>query len=126
MEANNIGAGNGGGIRLPGAGREFPAISRSANRSSAPQTALPRIEAVDLVGAAEKGRFEKVRTAAENLFKDVFAVSDTAITIFKDASGEFITRFRNLRDGSITYIPEPDIIKAGSGSGAYANIAIDV
>ncbi len=46
---------------------------------------------------------------AASAFKDVYAVSDTTFTIFKDSSGQFVTRFKSLKDGAITYIPEPDI-----------------
>ena len=59
--------------------------------------------------AAEKQRLDTVLKAAK-MFRDVYAVSDTSFSIFKDASGQFITRFTSLKDGSVTYIPEPDML----------------
>ncbi len=59
----------------------------------------------------EAARYEKVVVAAQNLFSGVFAVSDKNFTIFKDASGQYITRYTSLRDGRVTYIPEPKLMQ---------------
>ncbi len=58
----------------------------------------------------EVKRYEAVYRASESFFKDVYAVSDTTFTIFKDTSGQYITRYTSLRDGKVTYIPEPDMM----------------
>ncbi|MCH2546198.1 MAG: hypothetical protein MK052_01110 [Alphaproteobacteria bacterium] len=60
-------------------------------------------------GKSDETRFENMRQASQ-LFKDVFAVSDTKFSIYKDFKGQFVTRFTNLRDGSVSYIPEPDMM----------------
>lgn len=59
----------------------------------------------------EEKRLEQVVFAAKNLFRDVYAVSDRNFTIFKDASGQYITRYTSLRDGRVTYIPEPKLMQ---------------
>ncbi len=56
-------------------------------------------------------RMQAVIRAAQ-MFKDIYVVSDTTFTIFKDSSGQYVTRFTSLKDGSVTYIPEPDIVRA--------------
>ena len=49
---------------------------------------------------------------AINSFEHTYAVSDKKFAIYKDASGQLITRYVSLRDGSITYSPAPSDIKA--------------
>lgn len=60
--------------------------------------------------AAEHKRLEMVKQAAQDI-ANVYVVSDKQFTIFKDASGQYITRFRDLRDGKVTYIPEPELFR---------------
>lgn len=60
--------------------------------------------------AADDHRYRQVKKAA-HVFNNVFVVSDKTFTIFKDAkSGQYVTRYTSLRDGKVTYIPEPDIL----------------
>ena len=40
-----------------------------------------------------------------------YPLGDKEFTIFKDNSGQYITRYVSLRDGSITYIPEPTLVR---------------
>ncbi|MEZ5690672.1 MAG: hypothetical protein R3D71_03275 [Rickettsiales bacterium] len=65
--------------------------------------------------AAEQERFQAVRRVAQKL-ADNFVVSDRTFTIFKDISGQYITRFTSLRDGKVTYIPEPNLFRLGGES----------
>lgn len=58
----------------------------------------------------EESRYEDVRNAAQAI-TDHFVVSDTKFTIFKDVTGQYITRFTNLRDGTVTYMPEPELVQ---------------
>jgi hypothetical protein len=60
---------------------------------------------------AEQQRYEKVFKAAQSVFKDAFVVSDKSFSIFKDSSGQYITRYTSLRDGRVTYIPEPRLLQ---------------
>src|SRR5687768_4886730 len=60
------------------------------------------------VQAAEQQRYEAIQRMAQD-FANVFIVSDRRFTIFKDVTGQYITRFTSLRDGHVTYIPEPEL-----------------
>ncbi|PZP85685.1 MAG: hypothetical protein DI582_05070 [Azospirillum brasilense] len=61
--------------------------------------------------AVEARRLEQVQRAAENVFRDVYAVSDSKFSIFKDSTGQYITRITSLRDGKVIYIPEPQMLQ---------------
>lgn len=65
--------------------------------------------------AAEQQRLQAVQRAAQSL-SEIFVVSDRTFTIFKDASGQYVTRFTSLRDGKVTYIPEPNLFRIGGES----------
>jgi len=58
----------------------------------------------------EQQRLDTVMQGATE-FKDVYAVSDSKFTIFKDSTGQFVTRFTSLKDGAVTYLPEPDVAR---------------
>jgi hypothetical protein len=47
-------------------------------------------------------------------------LGDTEFAIFKDQSGQLITRFRNKVDGKVTYIPQPSLFTLGGSSTAEA------
>ena len=67
--------------------------------------------------AMERRRVEIITQAAQ--IANVYVVSDRRFTIFKDTTGQYITRFTSLRDGKVTYIPEPDMaamIRSHAGS----------
>lgn len=93
---------------LPGArSADFPVIK---TKETAGTTArVPEVKTDN--NAADEVRLAKLQAAAKNFFKDVYAVSDTTFSIFKDQTGQYITRFTNLRDGRVTYTPEPQIIQ---------------
>lgn len=75
---------------------------------------------------AEQKRLETIQRAAES-FKDVFPVSDTKFTIYKDGSGQYITRFTSLRDGKVTYYPEPEMLRLQHiGNSSAPVVKIDV
>lgn len=104
--------GNNTGAQLPqtlpgqttGRATEIPAIKQS--RSQAADLPLPRQES-----SVDDRRYEKVARAAQSFFQDVYAVSDTTFTIYKDSSGQYITRITSLRDGHVTYLPEPQLLQ---------------
>ncbi len=60
--------------------------------------------------ALEAKRYETVVKASRAL-TNRYVVSDKTFTIFKDATGQYVTRFTNLRDGKVTYIPEPHLVR---------------
>lgn len=95
-------------------------VHNGAKKAEAAQTAAPKAENAERnlslnqdqqvrdVQKTEQQRLDTVVQAAST-FKNIYAVSDITFSIFKDTSGQFVTRFTSLKDGSITYIPEPDI-----------------
>ena len=64
---------------------------------------------------AERQRLQTVQRLSQQV-SDIFVVSDRTFTIFKDATGQYITRFTSLRDGKVTYIPEPNLFRMGGES----------
>ena len=65
---------------------------------------------------AEEKRYQQLVNAAQNFFKDVYAVSDTTFTIYKDHNGQYVTRYTSLRDGKVTYVPEPRMLQYANQS----------
>lgn len=98
---------------LPGAGSaDLPIAVKTSDSSDAIAAASPGNDQkpADTLAHAEMRREAAVRQAAQGFFKDVYAVSDQTFTIYKDMSGQYITRYTSLRDGKVTYIPEPDML----------------
>lgn len=52
----------------------------------------------------------------EALPKFFYPVTDVRFTIFKDTSGQFITRFTNIITGAVSQIPEPEMLNMLGGS----------
>ncbi len=61
---------------------------------------------------AEQQRLQTVHRLSQQV-ADIYVVSDRTFTIFKDVSGQYVTRFTSLRDGKVTYIPEPNLFRLG-------------
>ena len=108
-------------LTLPGArSADTPVVKKDTVPAPAvpdPATAVPDVEAQ---------RVQKLQQAARQFFDDVYAVSDTTFSIFKDATGQYVTRFTSLRDGRVTYIPEPKIIEYASRRLQAAPAAIEI
>lgn len=81
---------------------------------------IPQIEEVNLKQVDEK-RFNAIKKTIEReTSSGGTMISDSRFTIFKDSkSGQYITRFTNLQNGAVTYVPEPDILKLAGSSDAY-------
>lgn len=106
-------------INLQAAGAALPQSlpgARSADTPVVVKTSdviptAPRVkEATVDLSAADQKRYAQLMRAAQTFFKDVYAVSDTTFAIFKDGTGQYVTRFTSLRDGRVTYIPEPQLV----------------
>ncbi len=104
---------------LPGArSADLPAVSKTekpttTTADTAAATRVPATSDTQVQTQTESvvdKRLEALQKAAESYFKNVYAVSDQEFTIYKDASGQYITRYTSLRDGKVTYIPEPDML----------------
>jgi hypothetical protein len=84
-------------------------VNKKSEAESAPLK-IPQVEQADLRVAEEK-RMQAMRDAAKRSLSNAYVVSDQSFTIYKDMTGRYITRFTNLKDGTVTYFPEPDLIK---------------
>ena len=71
---------------------------------------------------AEQQRLQTVQRLSQQV-ADIFVVSDRTFTIFKDVSGQYVTRFTSLRDGKVTYIPEPNLFRLG---GESETVSVDI
>ena len=110
-----------------GLGSQVKALSLPAKSvPSAPASGTPRSGEAPIIGpkpdqvqfdakTAEQNRAEALVRAAEQL-ANVFVIGDRTFSLFKDTTGQYITRFTSLRDGKVTYIPEPTLLKASEGS----------
>ncbi len=102
-------------LKPSAAGQNFPAPRRSETPSipqptNATADVVVQNQQVTDLPKAEQQRLDTVIRAAQS-FQNSYAVSDLKFTIFKDNSGQYITRFTSLKDGSVKYVPEPDILQ---------------
>lgn len=95
-----------------------PVVTMPSPAPVASQSEVPFVS----IGADDNGAFDEQLAQAQRLqavqnvsqqIADTFVVSDRTFTIFKDATGQYITRFTSLRDGKVTYIPEPNLFRIG-------------
>ncbi len=94
-------------ISVP-AGQSMPIIP---SPTPAPVQADPDAQAM------EQAHYQAVQQMAQSV-ANVYVVSDQKFTIFKDATGQYITRYTSLRDGKVTYVPEPALFKLSGASGS--------
>lgn len=78
-------------------------------------SSLPDAGADEVLAGAEQRRHEAVLRVAQAIANS-FVLGSQRFTIFKDSTGQYITRFTDMRDGRVTYIPEPELFKMGSGA----------
>ena len=64
-----------------------------------------------VIDRAEAQRFDGVRKASAAAARDLYPLGDKSFTIYKDKSGQYITRYVSLRDGTVTYYPEPQLVQ---------------
>lgn len=102
---------------------EFPVQKRSEVEDAPVKVAA--VENID-VRQLDQKKLETMRDALQRAFANSYVVSDRSFTIYKDMSGQYITRFTNLRDGSVTYIPEPEVLKyfAGGNDSGFLQVSV--
>ncbi len=61
----------------------------------------------------EQKRLDTLTNAARNAPQPL---GSQTFTMFKDASGQIVTRFRDANTGKVTYMPEPNLLRAGGSS----------
>jgi hypothetical protein len=111
----------------PVTARPATADVTTLNKSSY-ERAPVKVQAVDKVDIAsiDQKRSEAIQQAIRHAFSDVYAVSDTSFTIYKDSKGEYVTRVRSLRDGSVAYYPEPEMLNKLHSVGIDLNGLVQV
>jgi len=62
---------------------------------------------------ADTMRLERLRQAARNAPQPL---GTQAFTMFKDSTGQVITRFRDTDSGRVTYIPEPNLLRLANAT----------
>lgn len=73
---------------------------------------------------ADARRQEALANAARNAPQPL---GSQVFTMFKDSTGQIVTRFRDTNSGKVTYIPEPQLLRmAGNSSGAESLLNIKV
>lgn len=109
-----------------------PLPVRSAPAAPNPSTAsvpMPTIKGggESLVGfdsqVAEARRLEALRNAAQSAPQPL---GNQTFTMFKDVTGQYITRFRDINSGKVTYIPEPQLLRLSASKGADSLVNIKV
>jgi hypothetical protein len=112
---------------LPPVNKTGPVITLGNAGSAMPEISLPgsgQNAGVDFASIDRK-RLETVQHAAQQVaIANVFIVGDKHFTIFKDVTGQYITRFTSLRDGKVTYIPEPELIRQTAPTASAVNIRV--
>lgn len=103
-------------VALPSQGGQGSQAGVPVKASEVLPTGGNQGEVVFSAQTAEQKRVETVEALSQQVAND-FVLGDTSFTIFKDATGQYVTRFTSLRDGKVTYYPEPILYKRGnSGS----------
>lgn len=87
--------------------REATVLPKAETVQAAPQSGQSQQKNND--NLSDEKRQALVQRAVAS-FKDVYAVSDSTFSIYR-SGGQYITRITNLRDGRITYIPEPKMME---------------
>ncbi len=93
---------------------DAPVVKKS--EVEAQQVKIPAVDNVE-IKVTEESRKKFIKNIAQRVFKDVYVVSDQSFSIFKDVTGQYITRVTNYRDGSVTYIPEQNLLKQAETMG---------
>lgn len=73
--------------------------------------------------SAEALRLENLKQAARNAPQPL---GSQAFTMFKDSSGQVITRFRDTNSGRVTYIPEPNLLRLANASAGSAQSLLNI
>lgn len=99
---------------LPAPKAEAP-IAAPLGGANVPEVKAEEVPVTFDAKTAEDRRIAAIRRAAQQV-ANTYVVSDKTFSLFKDTTGQYITRFTSLRDGRVTYIPEPELFKMSGGS----------
>ncbi len=99
-------------------------VARSTS-SSAQTVSVPRAQEAPATlptKNTEEQRYEVVKQAAQQV-ANLYVLGDQRFSIYKDTTGQYIVRYTSLRDGKVTYIPEPQLLQRAKTS-APVNISV--
>ena len=106
-------------VSQPATVRPAPVLPSSSANASLPSIQLG--EGSALMGldadAAEQRRIDLLANAARSAPQPL---GSQVFTMFKDATGQYITRFRDTNTGKVVYIPEPKLLRMSGNSGSSA------
>jgi hypothetical protein len=125
MNTINTGIGGLGQTALSGLPQKSPEVALPVN--TAPQIALPlpKVEtpaASDEMDVLIQQRTDAIKEAiTASLPRFFMPVSDVRFTIYKDSTGQYITRFTNIVSGETTQVPEPQLMNMISTTGIGGN-----
>lgn len=113
-------------VSQPAPVRSAPVLPTPQANASLPSITMGRggasLEGFD-PQAAEQQRVETLMRAARSVPQPL---GSQTFTMFKDGTGQYITRFRDMNTGKVTYIPEPEVFRMSAGAGAQALVNISV
>ena len=95
------------GTRSP----DSPAIRTTATADFPSVTEHYHQDYQSTIDRAEEQRYGQVYRASASASKDLYPLGDKSFTIYKDSSGQYITRYVSLVDGTVTYYPEPQLVQ---------------
>ena len=91
--------------------------------ASAPAVPAPAPKVDTVSKDLERARIERVQAALESI-RNTYAVSDSRFTLFKDSTGDIVTKVTSLRDGSVSYFPEKTLYELAAARNArFAEIS---
>ena len=102
--------GGGSAPSLVGARNADGPVIRTTSTTEFPNVPLPPQDYQTAIERAEAQRFDGVYKASAAA-KDLYPLGDKSFTIYKDSSGQYITRYVSLRDGAVSYYPEPQLVQ---------------
>ena len=103
--------GGGSAPSLVGARNADGPVIITTSTTEFPNVPLPPQDYQTAIERAEAQRFDGVYKASAAAAKDLYPLGDKSFTIYKDSSGQYITRYVSLRDGAVSYYPEPQLVQ---------------
>lgn len=93
-----------------------PSVSvRADNATPAPVIKVGSGETLD------QQRFEAVKRASGNI-ANATILGTSSFALFKDSTGQYITRITDRNSGKVTYIPEPQLMKTSAPAPSVVDI----
>jgi len=103
--------GGGSTPSLVGARKADSPVIRTTSTDNFPSVPLPSQDYQTTIERAEAQRFGSVYKASAAAARDLYPLGDKSFTIYKDSSGQYITRYVSFLDGTVSYYPEPQLVQ---------------